>query len=47
VQNQIKYEAKFVPKVKNKEPAKLLCFSRQSSPLAQDFLGMTIKKRVS
>jgi hypothetical protein len=34
-------------KLKKKEPAKLLCFSRESSPLAQDFLGMTIRKRVS
>jgi hypothetical protein len=47
VQNEIRYEAKFVPKVKNKEPAKLLCLSSQSSPLAQDFLGMAIRKRVS
>jgi hypothetical protein len=47
VQNEIRYEAKFVPKVIKKEPAKLQCFSRQSSPLAQDFLGMAIRKRVS
>jgi hypothetical protein len=46
-QNEIRYEAKFVPKIEKERGREIAVFFRQSSPPAQDFLGMMIRKRVS